>query len=74
MKSTWNKSSGRLVMRAEKDDKTVQSTWTKGIQAAIRWQGDQLIVRQLQCRGARAWVSEKGIANNHPAMAEIHST
>ena len=55
----WTKPSGRIVFRVEKDDKIMQSTWTRGIRAAIRWQGGQRIVRQLQRQGAKVWAKKE---------------
>jgi ribonuclease HI len=56
---TFTKASGKLVLSVEKDGKLMQSTWTKGIQAAIRWQGGQHIVRQWQRQGAKVWVQRR---------------
>ena len=43
-------------MDVEREGKKMQSTWTKGIQAAIRWQGGQHAIRQRQRQGAKEWV------------------
>jgi hypothetical protein len=53
--AVFTKASGKLVLSVEKIDKLMQATWTKGIQAAIRWQGGQNIVRQRQRQGAKLW-------------------
>ena len=55
----FTKASGKLVLSVEKDGKLMQSTWTKGIQAAIRWQGGQHIIRQRQHQGAKVWVRKR---------------
>ena len=46
--ATFTKASGKLVLSVQNDGKLMQSTWTEGIQAAIRWQGGQHVVRQRQ--------------------------
>jgi ribonuclease HI len=63
---TFTKASGKLVLSVEKDGKQMQSTWTKGIQAAIRWQGGQHIVRQRQRQGAKVWVQRRLRRSSQP--------
>ena len=65
-KASFTKASGKLVLSVEKDGKLMQSTWTKGIQAAIRWQGGQHIVRQRQRQGDKVWVQRRLRRSSQP--------
>jgi hypothetical protein len=52
--AVFTKASGKMVLCVKKNDKLVQATWNKGVQAAIRWQGGQTLFDSVNDKEPRS--------------------